>query len=51
MDFLLPYNKPGYVSLFRKTGPAATPFFDASGRGSIRPFLEEFEPLYQATKG
>ncbi|MFI5357496.1 MAG: alpha-amylase family glycosyl hydrolase [Opitutales bacterium] len=51
MDFLLPYNRPGYVSLFRQTGPDATPYFDASGKGSIKTFLDEFEPLYQATKG
>jgi len=50
MDFLLPYNKPGYVSLFRKSAPEATPFFDRSGRGDIRKFLDEFEPLYAATK-
>jgi maltose alpha-D-glucosyltransferase/alpha-amylase len=51
MDFLLPFNKPGYTSLFRKTAPDATPFFDRSGRGDIRVFLDEFEPLYAATKG
>jgi maltose alpha-D-glucosyltransferase/alpha-amylase len=51
MDFLLPYNRPGYVSLFRKTGPDSTPYFDTSGQGSIRTFLDEFEPLYTATKG
>jgi maltose alpha-D-glucosyltransferase/alpha-amylase len=50
MDFLLPFNKPGYASLFRKTAPDATPFFDRSGRGDIRKFLDEFEPLYAATK-
>ena len=51
MDFLLPYNKPGYTSLFRPTGPDARPFFDRSGRGDIRKFIDEFEPLYAATKG
>jgi maltose alpha-D-glucosyltransferase/alpha-amylase len=51
MDFLLPYNKPGYTSLFRPTAADITPFFDRSGRGDIRRFLDEFEPLYQATKG
>jgi maltose alpha-D-glucosyltransferase/alpha-amylase len=50
MDFLLPFNKPGYVSLFRKIAPDATAFFDRSGRGDIRRFLDEFEPLYAATK-
>jgi maltose alpha-D-glucosyltransferase/alpha-amylase len=50
LDFLLPFNKPGYVSLFRRTAPDAAPFFDRSGRGDIRRFLDEFEPLYAATK-
>jgi maltose alpha-D-glucosyltransferase/alpha-amylase len=51
MDFLLPYNKPGYVSLFREATPGTAAFFDRSGRGDIRRFLDEFEPLYAATKG
>jgi glycosidase len=51
MDFLLPFSKPGYKSLFRPTPPETTAFFDASGRGDIRRFLDEFEPLYAATKG
>jgi maltose alpha-D-glucosyltransferase/alpha-amylase len=51
MDFLLPFSKPGYASLFRKPAPEVTPFFDRSGRGDIRRFLDEFEPLYAATKG
>jgi maltose alpha-D-glucosyltransferase/alpha-amylase len=50
MDFLLPYNKPGYTSLFRKTAPGATAFFDPGGGGDIRRFLDEFEPLYAATR-
>jgi maltose alpha-D-glucosyltransferase/alpha-amylase len=50
MDFLLPYNKPGYTSLFREAAPGAAAFFDRSGRGDIRRFLDEFEPLYAATK-
>ena len=50
MDFLLPYSKPGYKSLFRPAEDGATAFFDRSGRGDIRKFLDEFEPLYAATK-
>ncbi len=50
-DFLLPFNKPGYTSLFRRARPGDTPFFDRSGRGSIRPFLDEFLPLEAATRG
>lgn len=51
MDFMLPFSKPGYKSLFRQTGADATAFFDTSGRGDIRRFLDEFEPLYAATRG
>jgi len=51
MDFLLPFNKPGYTSLFRPSLPADRPFFDRSGRGNIRTFLDEFLPLHAATKG
>ena len=51
MDFLLPFSKPGYKSLFRPTAPGATAYFDPSGLGDIRQFLDEFEPLYAATKG
>jgi maltose alpha-D-glucosyltransferase/alpha-amylase len=50
MDFLLPFNKPGYKSLFRPVAPEATPYFDRSGRGDIRQFLDEFEPLHAATQ-
>jgi len=50
-DFLLPFNKPGFTSLFRRTRPADTPYLDRSGRGRIRPFLEEFLPLLAATRG
>jgi glycosidase len=50
MDFLLPFSKPGYKSLFRPATLESTAFFDSSGRGDIRRFLDEFEPLYAATK-
>jgi maltose alpha-D-glucosyltransferase/alpha-amylase len=51
MDFLLPYNRPGYTSLFRKAAPDEAAYFDPGGHGNIRRFLDEFEPLYEATKG
>jgi maltose alpha-D-glucosyltransferase / alpha-amylase len=51
MDFLLPWNRPGYRSLFRPPDAPGCAFFDPGGRGSIRRFLDEFEPLYAATKG
>jgi maltose alpha-D-glucosyltransferase/alpha-amylase len=50
MDFLLPFAKPGYKTLFRADGDAK-PIFDRSGRTSIKVFLDEFEPLLAATKG
>lgn len=50
VDFLLPFNQPGYRSLFAPAGPEGHPFFDRSGRGDIRRFLEMFETEYQATR-
>lgn len=47
-DFMLGFTNPGWVSLFRKRGegrwrdPYAWPFFDVSGHGDIRQFLDEF---------
>jgi maltose alpha-D-glucosyltransferase/alpha-amylase len=49
MDFLLPFARPGYKALFRADGGRA-PIFDRSGATSFRVFLDEFEPLYTATK-
>lgn len=56
MDFLLPFASPGYKSLFRKpNGPGQArygwSFFDPSGHGNIREFLDEYLPLLQATSG
>ena len=50
MDFLLPFASPGYRSLFRKPSQDAYSFFDPSGRGDIRIFLDEYLPLYQSTR-
>jgi maltose alpha-D-glucosyltransferase/alpha-amylase len=50
LDFLLPFAKPGYRALFR-ADPGRPAIFDRSGDTSFRLFLDEFEPLYAATKG
>lgn len=48
MDFLLGFNNPGWVSLFRKRGEGmwrdsySWSFFDESGHGDIREFLDEY---------
>ncbi|MFN2302199.1 MAG: alpha-amylase family glycosyl hydrolase, partial [Anaerolineales bacterium] len=48
MDFLLGFNNPGWVSLFRKRGvgiwrdPYCWSFFDESGHGDIKQFLDEY---------
>ena len=53
---MLGFNNPGWVSLLRKRGegrwrdPYAWPFFDASGHGDIRQFLDEYLFHYQATR-
>lgn len=56
MDFLLPFASAGYKSLFRK--PISAPpakygwsFFDRSGHGNIREFMDEYLPLLRATAG
>ena len=55
-DFLLGFTSPGWISLFRKRGeglwrdPYAWPFFDESGHGDIRAFLDEYIPYWQASK-
>lgn len=54
MDFLLPFASAGYRSLFRKpVSPAPSKygwsFFDRSGRGNIREFLDEYLPLLELT--
>ena len=56
-DFLLGFNCPGWVSLFRKRGigrwrdPYAWSFFDESGHGDIQQFLDEYLPYLEAING
>ncbi len=52
MDFMLPFASPGYSSLFRKQNPDQSPafFFDPSGRGDIRTFLDEYLFFYETTR-
>jgi maltose alpha-D-glucosyltransferase/alpha-amylase len=55
-DFLLGFNNPGWVSLFRKRGkgrwrdPYSWSFFDKSGHGDIRQFLDEYLFYLEAVK-
>jgi maltose alpha-D-glucosyltransferase/alpha-amylase len=48
MDFLLGFDNPGVVSLFRKRGngawrdPYGWPFFDEGGHGDIRQFVDMY---------
>ena len=58
MDFLLPFGTPGWGALLRKPytpGPARDPygtsFFDRSGRGNIREFLDNYLHHYLPTLG
>ena len=52
MDFLLPFASRGYQALFQKPQSREQAcFFDTSGRGDICTFLDEYLPLYQATRG
>ncbi len=50
MDFLLPFNKPGYKSLSGRPMTARRRSLSV-GPSDIRRFLDEFEPLYAATRG
>jgi glycosidase len=55
MDFLLPFASPAYQALFAmKNIPAssqeASCFFDPNRPGSIHAFLDDYLPLYQATR-
>ena len=56
MDFMLGFNNPGWVSLFRKRGvgrwrdPYGWSFFDESGHGDIHEFLDEYLPYLEAIK-
>jgi maltose alpha-D-glucosyltransferase/alpha-amylase len=55
-DFMLGFTNPGWVSLFRKRGEGrwrdhySWPFFDDSGHGDIRQFLDEYLHHYQASR-
>ncbi len=58
MDFLLPFGTPGWAALFRKPnvqGPACDAygfsFFDRSGNGNIREFLDNYLKHYLPTQG
>ncbi|MFW5714059.1 MAG: alpha-amylase family glycosyl hydrolase [Brevefilum sp.] len=56
-DFLLGFMSPGWISLFRKRGLGrwrdtyAWSFFDESGHGDIRQFLDEYLPYLDAVQG
>lgn len=58
MDFLLPFGTPGWGALLRKPytqganrDPYGASFFDRSGRGNIREFLDNYLQHYQPTLG
>lgn len=58
MDFTLHFGSRGYTSLLRKPdsrGPGADPysfsFFDRSGHGNIREFMDEYLRHYEQTVG
>jgi glycosidase len=57
IDFLIHFDSPGYNALFRKntTGGIGTDrygfsFFDRSGHGNIRAFLDTYLKHYEATR-
>jgi maltose alpha-D-glucosyltransferase/alpha-amylase len=58
MDFTLHFGMTGYTGLFRKPFRSSfqggdrygCSYFDASGHGNIRQFLDEYLPHYQNTK-
>lgn len=53
MDFTLTFNLPGFASLWRKPWSGdryGFSFFDHAGHGNIQSFLDEFLPIYKATK-
>jgi maltose alpha-D-glucosyltransferase/alpha-amylase len=58
LDFTLPFGMPGYISLFRKAegpGPGGDPYgasyFEKSGRGNIRQFMDNYLDHYTKTRG
>jgi len=58
MDFYLHFGVKGYTALFRKGttnprsggDPYSFSYFDRSGHGNIRQFLDEYLPFYEKTK-
>jgi glycosidase len=57
MDFLLPFGSPAYLALFsRKKNRTSSQeasfscFFDSDHPGDIHAFLDDYLPLYQATR-
>ena len=57
-DFCLPFGMPGYTALLRKPygrGPGNDPygvsFFDSSGHGNIKEFLDDYMNHYETTHG
>lgn len=57
MDFLLGFDNPGMVSLFRKRGegawrdPYGWSFFDEGGHGDIRQFVDNYQKNLEQTFG
>ncbi|GAP08652.1 MAG TPA: DUF3459 domain-containing protein [Anaerolinea thermolimosa] len=57
MDFLLHFGSRGYTALLRKPyarwhgDPYSFPFFDRSGHGNIREFLDEYLAYYEQIAG
>ena len=58
MDFLLPFASPAYQTLFQMANipgssqeASGSCFFNPDRPGDIQPFLDDYLPLYQATRG
>ncbi|MGE5528352.1 MAG: alpha-amylase family glycosyl hydrolase [Patescibacteria group bacterium] len=53
MDFYMGWGAPGYAALFRKRDedPYGCSFFDRSGRGDIREFLDPYLERLKKTEG
>jgi glycosidase len=58
MDFLLPFASPSYQTLFQLANipgssreASGSCFFNPNSQGDIQPFLDNYLPLYQATRG
>jgi glycosidase len=57
MDFYLPFGLPGWASLFRTPDESGCGvdidgphFFDKTGKGNIRTFLDEYIQVYRASR-